>query len=73
MESPPVRFSLCPLVRPSLDISETAHSFFLKLSMKLGVNKVKKSDTAEILQHLGIKGDKWQKLVFLDIFSETRY
>ena len=34
--------SVRPLVRPSLDISETAHSIFLKLCMKLGVNKVKK-------------------------------
>ena len=31
-----------PSVRPSLYISETAHSFFLKLYMKLGVNEVKK-------------------------------
>ena len=30
------------LVGPSLNILETAHSIFLKLCMKLGVNKVKK-------------------------------
>ena len=31
--------SVCWSVRLSLNISETAHSFFLKLCMKLGVNK----------------------------------
>ena len=31
-----------PSVGPSLDILETAHKFFFKLCMKLGVNKVKK-------------------------------
>ena len=34
--------SVGPLVRQSLNISETAHSIFLKLCMKIGVNKVKK-------------------------------
>ena len=33
---------VCPLVCLSLNILETAHSTFLELFMKLGVNKVKK-------------------------------
>ena len=37
-----VRPLVRPSVSPSLNISETAHSIFLKLCMKLGVNKVKK-------------------------------
>ena len=43
----------------SLDISETAHSFFLKFCMKLCFNKVTKSNKAGILKkiNLGIMED----------------
>ena len=51
---PPVGSSVYSLVRPSvhpsLNISETAHSIFLKLCMKLRVNKVKKVTRPEFLK-----------------------
>ena len=39
---PLVRWSVSPSVSPSFNTSETVHSIFLKLCMKLGVHKVKK-------------------------------
>ena len=39
----------------SLNISETALWSFLKLCMKLGISKVKKSDTAGILRKISIR------------------
>ena len=55
-----VCLSVCPSVCPSSNISETAHQFFLKLCMKLGVNKIKKVTwqgfrKKNLIQ--GIKGD----------------
>ena len=41
---------VCPSIGFPLNISETAHLSFPKLCMKLGDNKVKKSDTAAILK-----------------------
>ena len=43
--------------------------------MKLGVNKVKKSDKPGILKKVipGIKGDYVSKIVFWDIFSDTSH
>ena len=44
-------------IRSSLNISETAHYFFLKICMELGVNKVKKVTRLEFGKNLnpGIK------------------
>ena len=51
--------SVSPSFSPSLNILETAHSIFLKLCMKLGVNKVKKVTQPEFKKNLnpGMKGD----------------
>ena len=52
-----------PSVCPSLNISETAHLFFLKFCMKLGINKVKNVNW-------GIKGDEVSKFLVLGIFRK---
>ena len=46
----------CRLVHPSLNISKTAHSIFLELCMKLGVNKVKKVTLPEFWKKVLIQG-----------------
>ena len=48
-----------PSVSPSLDISDTAHYFFLKFCRKLQVNKIKNWHGQNIQKNLnpGIKGD----------------
>ena len=69
-----VRPSVCVSVRLSLNISETAHYFFLKLYMKSGVNKVKKVTRLEFWKKIlirGLRGIKCKKFRFLDIFAET--
>ena len=69
-----VRPLVRPSVSPSLNISKTAHSIFLKLCMKLGVNKVKKVTRPEFGKKIlirGLRGIKCQKFRFLDIFTGT--
>ena len=60
---------MCPFVRVcvflSLNISEIAHYFFLKLCMKVEVNRIKKRHDRVL------RGNKCQKLGFFDTFSET--
>ena len=67
--------SVCLCVRPSLDISETAHQFFLELCMKLGVNKVKKVTQTGFIKTLnpGLRSIKCQMLEFLDIFCKIAH
>ena len=61
-----VRVSVCPCVCLLLNISETAHSFFLKLCMKLQVSKVKKVTRRKFWRkklNLKIKGDWVSKIL----------
>ena len=54
--------SVCPSVGLSLNISETAHSFFPKLCIKLEVNKVKKVTWTEFslkILILGLSAINW--------------
>ena len=59
-EIAPVRLCVRPCVRLSLNISETAHSFFSETLHEVGIQISKKSDTTEILKrnlNPGIKGN----------------
>ena len=71
-----VRQSVSQSVSLSLNSSEIAHQFFLKFCIKLGVNKVKKSDTARNMKKIlirALRGIKYKKLGSFDIFSETSH
>ena len=59
--------SVSESVRQSLNISETAHKFFMKLCMKLGAMNLKRDKAGILKENLNsrIKGIKVQKLRFL--------